>query len=242
MLLEIIATTADEAVTAALHGADRVELISAFDQGGLSPNEAVTVSVLDALKRLEQVDDKPFSRIVPVHAMVRPHSKSFVYDKADLSVMIAHIKRMRLFGIHAFVLGALKPNGRIDTDSLERLLEASGDRPVTFHRAFDEVADQETALATLTRYQQIKWVLTSGGKPSVLEAVGQIIRLIELSKEHAVTIMPGSGLTVPSLPAFIQATRACAVHLGTGVRKGGIDAPIDGTLVRQARQFLDPSI
>jgi copper homeostasis protein len=239
MLLEIIATTADEAVTAALHGADRVELISAFDQGGLTPREADTISVLDALKRLEQSDNTSDSKIIPVHAMIRPHSKSFVYDKADLSVMTAHIKRMRLLGIHAFVLGTLRPNGMIDTDSLERLLEAAGDRPVTFHRAFDEAADQEAALSTLTRYPQIQWVLTSGGQPKAPQAVDQISRLIELSKGHAVTIMPGSGLTVSSLPAFIQATGARAVHLGTGVRNGGITAPVEGALVRQARHSLD---
>ena len=239
MLLEIIATSADEAVTAASYGADRVELISAFEQGGLSPQEDVTLTTIEALKRFEQSDNAPISKIIPIHAMVRPHSKSFVYDKADLSVMITELKNLHRLGVHAFVLGTLRSNGTIDTEALERLLDAAGDRPVTFHRAFDEVHDQEAALTTLLEYPQIKWVLTSGGKPSVLQAVNQISRLIELSKGQTITIMPGSGLSVASLPDFVQATGAQAVHLGTGVRYGGTDTPIDGALVQQARQLLD---
>ncbi|MGM0881702.1 MAG: copper homeostasis protein CutC [Bacillota bacterium] len=241
MLLEVIATTADEAVTAAVHGADRIELISAFDQGGLTPHETITVAVLEALKRLETADDfeRP-SKQVPIHAMVRPHSKSFVYDKADLSTMIDQIKHLRQLGVHAFVLGTLLPNGTIDEDSLQRLLEAADERPVTFHRAFDEAADQEEALSVLLRFPQIKWVLTSGGKRSVLDAVERISRLIELSNTYSLTIMAGSGLTVPSLPQFVQATGVQAVHLGTGVRSGGnIDGEIEGKLVRQARTYLD---
>lgn len=237
MLLEIIATTADEAVTAVTHGADRVELISAFDQGGLSPSETQITSVLDALKKLEQTNPNP--KMIPVHAMIRPHSSSFVYDKADLSEMVKQIAKMRSLGVHAFVLGTLDAHGMIDTSSLERLLEAAGDRPVTFHRAFDEAADQEEALFTLMKYPQIKWILTSGGQPSVLDAVGQIKSLIELSSGGGITIMPGSGISVASLPGFISATGARAVHLGTGVRTGGIHSPIDGSLVMQARQALE---
>ncbi|RCW48108.1 copper homeostasis protein CutC [Paenibacillus prosopidis] len=240
MLLEVIATTADEAVTAAVHGADRIELISAFDQGGLTPNETITVAVLEALKRLETADDVRASKKVPIHAMMRPHSKSFVYDKADLSTMIAQIKHMRQLGVHAFVLGTLLPNGTIDEESLQRLLEAADERPVTFHRAFDEAADQEEALRVLLRFPQIKWVLTSGGKRSVLDAVERISRLIELSNPYGLTIMAGSGLTVPSLPQFVQATGVQAVHLGSGVRTGGsINGEIDAKLVRQARTYLD---
>ncbi|MDQ8735047.1 copper homeostasis protein CutC [Paenibacillus sp. LHD-38] len=239
MLLEIIATTADEAVTASLHGADRVELISAFDQGGLSPNEDTIVAVVEALKRLEQSNSTPFPKTTPIHVMVRPHSQSFVYDEADLRDMIAYMGKARRLGIHAFVLGCLRPDGEIDTGALERLLEAAGDLPITFHRAFDEIADQEDALSTLMKYLQIKWLLTSGGKPSVIDAVDQIIRLNDQSYGHAITIMPGSGLTVASLPAFLAATKSQAVHLGTGVRNGGVTAPIDGALVRTARQILD---
>lgn len=240
MLLEVITTNADEAVTAAVHGADRIELISAFDQGGLTPEETITALVLEALKRLETADDVRASKKVPIHAMVRPHSKSFVYDKADLSTMIAQIKHMRQLGVHAFVLGTLLPNGTIDEESLQRLLEAADERPVTFHRAFDEAADQEEALHVLLRFPQIKWVLTSGGQRSVLDAVDLISRLIELSNPYGLTIMAGSGLTVPSLPQFVQATGVQAVHLGTGVRSGGsIDGEIDAKLVRQARTYLD---
>lgn len=240
MQLEIIATTADEAVTATVHGADRIELISAFDQGGLTPDETITAAVLEALKRLETHANERPSNEVPIHAMVRPHSKSFVYDKADISTMDAQIKCMRRLGVHAFVLGTLLPNGSIDEDSLQRLLEAADESPITFHRAFDEVPDQEEALNVLVRYPQIKWVLTSGGQRSVLNAADRICRLIELSSTYGLTIMAGSGLTVASLPLFIQTTGVQAVHLGTGVRRGGnIDGEIDGELVRQARTCLD---
>ncbi|MGO4546669.1 copper homeostasis protein CutC [Paenibacillus sp. 2TAB23] len=239
MLLEIIATTADEAVTAALHGADRIELISDFEQGGLSPNIDVVVEVVEALKRLEQSNSSAFPRIIPIHAMVRPHSQSFVYDETDLQEMITYMRSLQSKGIHAYVLGTLHTDGTIDIQSLERLLDAAGDIPVTFHRAFDEVADQQEALSMLFQYPQIKWILTSGGKPSVIDATEQIVRLIEQTNGHDITILPGSGLTVAALPSFLSATKAQAVHLGTGVRHAGTTTPIDGSLVRSARQILD---
>ncbi|WP_424768553.1 copper homeostasis protein CutC [Paenibacillus sp. sgz302251] len=37
----------------------------------------------------------------------------------------------------------------INQNALEKLLQAAGERPVTFHRAFDEVKDPEEALALL---------------------------------------------------------------------------------------------
>ncbi|CAM4292231.1 copper homeostasis protein CutC [Paenibacillus alkaliterrae] len=240
MLLEVIATTEDEAFTAAAHGADRIELISAFEQGGLTPDRMVAVAVIERLKQTEQSDTQPFAKKIPVHAMVRPHSRSFIYDKKDISEMIAQIRQLRQLGVHALVMGALKADHKIDTESLQRLLDAAGELPVTFHRAFDEVDDQEEAVITLSQYPQIKWILTSGGNTNVLQAVQRIKRLVKLSESFELTIMPGSGLTIASLPEFIEATKAQAVHLGTGVRiDGRIDGQIDGSLVRRARDILD---
>lgn len=245
MQLEIIATSVDDALTASRNGADRIELINAFNEGGLTPDKGLVYSVLEAMKR-DREDSEPShppAKACAVHVMIRPHSRSFVYDKADVQSMREQIKSLIPLGIDAFVLGALNSDHTIDDETLQRLLDTAEGRPVTFHRAFDHITDQEKALDILMRYPQVKWILTSGGQSSALQAVDRLRRLNELSQTHQLTIMAGSGLTIPALPQFLKDTAVTAVHLGTGVRQARhIDGAVEADLIRQARVCLDSQL
>ncbi|WP_409344372.1 copper homeostasis protein CutC [Paenibacillus sp. MBLB4367] len=226
MLLEVIATSVADARLAETHGADRIELISGIREGGVTPSAGLIEQVLGAVS-------------IPVHVMVRPHANSFCYDEDDLQTMLKDIQLIRKLGAAGIVVGALTAERRVDEAALNRLLDAAEGLSITFHRAIDEAADQEEALRVLGRYPQIRRILTSGGKPSALDAREQIVKLDGLCKELSITLLAGSGLTVDTLDAFIRDTGVSEVHMGTGVRlQGDALRTIDPEKLRAAANIV----
>lgn len=226
MILEVIATNASEAKMAEQSGADRIELITTMLEGGLTPSYGCIEEVVNAVS-------------IPVQVMVRPHSMSFSYNDADLRTMCKDVQMIKRLGATGVVVGMLNSEKEIDTKSLERILEVAGELDITFHRAFDEVKDQEEALTTLKQYPQIKRILTSGGKQSAWEALGRIEHLVSLTQHSSLTIMAGSGLKVDTIQEFVARTGVKEVHFGTGVRRNQQALePIDPERVRRLKSRI----
>ncbi|MCE4542267.1 MULTISPECIES: copper homeostasis protein CutC [unclassified Caballeronia] len=226
-LLEVIATTVSDARAAERGGADRLELITAMGEGGLTPSIGLIESVVDAVG-------------IPVNVIVRPHSRSFVYDADDYAVMLRDVRAIAKTGANAIVAGMLRANGDIDTDGLARVVEAADGLPFTFHRAFDETRDLLAAFDTLLRFETVTNVLTSGGRPSVLESEATIARLVERAAGTRCAVLAGAGLTVEAVAPFVASTGVRAVHFGSGVRVDGKGlAPVDEGRVRRVRTLLD---
>lgn len=165
---------------------------------------------------------------IPVDVMVRPHSRSFVYGKADLQTMEAEVRAIAGSGAVGIVFGALNGNRTIDEAALERMLALASGLDVTFHRAFDELADQQAGLRTLMRYPQVSRVLTSGGPQPAPEAVPDIRELVETACGSSLCILAGHGLTLETIERFVAETGVTEVHFGSAVRLGGNGlAPLD---------------
>jgi copper homeostasis protein len=227
LLLEVIATTAAEALEAAQNGADRIELIDSLAEGGLTP-------------RLDTIEETVATVGVPVHVMVRPHSRTFCYDEEDVRVMLATIREIRRIGAAGIVVGALTANRRIDAGVMNRLMEEADGMAVTFHRAFDEVPDQLEALEQLSRLPLVNRVLTSGGAPNALWAREQIRRLVVASEKTKVNVLAGGGLTIEALAGFVADTGVREVHFGSAVRVDGKPShPIDPAKIREVRRILN---
>lgn len=228
MKVEIISYTLADAKLAAAGGADRLELITAPVEGGLTPSAGLVQAVREATD-------------LELRVMIRPHSRHFHYDEDDLTTMEQEIAAFRHLGIDGYVLGLLTPERAIDTLGLERLLHAAEGLPVTFHRAFDEADQLDTALLTISRYPQITHILTSGGQASVLEAADTIKSLQSLSRQvKGPILLPGAGLNADSLEAFLSDTQVSEFHMGSGVRNHGqILEPIDPLLLKRVRAISD---
>lgn len=226
MKLEVIATCMDDALRAEENGADRLELITAITEGGLTPGIGLVQQVVRSVH-------------LPVHVMVRPHSRSFKYDKHDLDTMIAEIKAIAAAGAAGIVVGALADDGRIDEAALEAMLPWAEGMQVTFHRAFDELEDQLAGVRTLLRYPAITRVLTSGGPKPAPEAVPAIRRLVEATQGTTLRILAGSGLTPEGIDTFIEQTGVTEVHFGSAVRHGRSSlSPIDPAQLRALSDSL----
>ena len=226
MILEVIATSIKDAIVAAENGADRIELVSGIAEGGLTPSYGLIKGVVNTID-------------IPVNVMIRPHSLSFCYNKEDLTTMIEDIKVVRKLGAKGIVLGSLKRDSTIDTTALSQLLSVAGELDVTFHRAFDEVNDQEEALTTLFGFPQVNRILTSGGRQNVLDATNQINKLVGLTSNKSCNIIAGSGLTIDNLKEFIDKTTVKEIHFGSGVRfNGHALEPIDSDRVRSVINMI----
>jgi copper homeostasis protein len=226
-LLEVIATTVSDARAAERGGANRLELITAMGEGGLTPSIGLIESVVEAVG-------------IPVNVIVRPHSRSFVYDADDYAVITRDVRAIAKTGANAIVVGMLRENGAIDTEGLVRVNEAADGLPLTFHRAFDEARDLFEAFETLLQFDAVTNVLTSGGKPSVLEAEATIAKLVERAEGMRCTVLAGAGLTVDAVAPFVASTGVAAVHFGSGVRVDGKSlAPVDEDRVRRVRALLN---
>ncbi|KUP26216.1 copper homeostasis protein CutC [Paenibacillus sp. DMB5] len=228
MLLEVIATTVNDAVTAERHGADRIELITGMLEGGLTPSLGLIEAVREAVS-------------IPVRVMVRPHAQSFCYDAEDVALMLRDIRHIRAVGGLSLVIGMLRVDRSIDKELLERVLEAADGMDMTFHRAFDEIPDQLAALNVLSCYKQITDVLTSGGKATAPEGAERIAVLQRLSSiQRQPSILAGSGLTAEGLKDFLEKTAVRSVHFGSAVRVDGNPLrPVDPGRLEAVRQILN---
>jgi copper homeostasis protein len=234
VLLEVIATTVADARIAREAGADRLELITAMGEGGLTPSVGLIEAVVGAVAT-------PAAGM-PVNVIVRPHSRSFVYDADDYAVMLRDVRAVKAAGANGIVIGMLNANGEIDRDGLARAIEAADGLDITFHRAFDETRDLREALDVLLGFDAVTSVLTSGGKPSVLQAESTIRELVRQARGSHCTVLAGAGLTVEAIAGFVSATQVDAVHFGSGVRVGGNGlAPVDAEKVAQVRASLNAS-
>jgi copper homeostasis protein len=227
VLLEVIATTVADARLAAQAGADRLELVTAMGEGGLTPSLGLIEAVVAAVE-------------IPVNVIVRPHSHSFVYDADDYAVMLRDVRAVKAAGANGVVIGMLNAAGEIDREGLARAIDAADGLAVTFHRAFDEARDLRQSLDVLLGFEAVTNVLTSGGQASVLHAEATIRELVQQAAGSHCTVLAGAGLTVDAIAGFVSRTRVDAVHFGSGVRvnSNGL-APVDADKVAKVRALLN---
>jgi copper homeostasis protein len=198
ILLEIIASTVDDCVTAESGGADRIELCAAIATGGLTPSLG---AIVEAKKRMH----------VPVMAMVRPRAGGFCYSEGDFAVMRRDAELLVEQEADGIVFGILHSDGRVDAKRCGKMLELAGGRQTVFHRAFDVVPDPFRALEELIDLGFTR-VLTSGQQKTAPEGSELIRRLVDFSRGR-IEVLPGAGIRAHNVERLIHATGCTQVHL-----------------------------
>lgn len=211
MLIEIIVTSLDEAIQAEKYGANRLELIHGFEQGGLSPQLQLSQQICAAVK-------------IPVNVMLRPHGDSFHYSNKDMQQIMLELDYLREHTqANAIVFGGLDAEAKIDCKLLELIINNKGHLGLTFHRAIDVAANTIDAYTELLNYPEIDQILTSGGKNTALDGYAQIRQMVRLNANRGYCkILAGSGVTPSNAKQLIALTKVEQIHLGTGVRENGI--------------------
>ncbi|MBY7141582.1 copper homeostasis protein CutC [Virgibacillus sp. NKC19-3] len=207
MIVEVIVQNQTEAIQAEKLGADRLELVSAISEGGLTPSYGTIKQVLPSVS-------------IPVQVMIRPHSKHFSYDKNDFAMMQDDIKAVLELGGTGIVFGALSEDGTVDEYKLKEVIALAPEMDMTFHRAFDEITDQKAAYRTLMRYSDhVKRILTSGGAPNAQAGMKALHELVKLARNtEGPEILPGGGLSLDNIKSVHQIVGAKQYHFGKAVR------------------------
>lgn len=204
MMLEIIATTVDDARRIEAGGADRIELITSLSEGGLTPSYGLIEAVVKSVA-------------IPVNVMIRPHAKSFCYTLEELAIMEKDIAMAKKLQANGVVLGVLTTQQTICTTSLERLLSHCDGLDVTFHKAIDETNPVES-IKILAKYPQITTILSSGGKGPLQNNFAVLKGMLE-NAGH-IRLLVGGGLTLDNIRTVMQEVGAPDYHFGTAVRTG----------------------
>lgn len=202
-MIEIIATTPEDARRIEACGADRIELISAFSEGGLTPSYGMIEKVVQTVR-------------IPVNIMIRPHAKSFVYTREEIDIMKKDIAAAKELGVNGIVFGALNEHGEVSEECVRELIECCSGIDITFHKAIDMLSDIVKGINVLSAYPGIKTVLTAGGKGNITENIPLLKEMIG-SSGH-INIMVGGGLNFENIRRIIEETGATEYHFGTVIR------------------------
>lgn len=208
-LLEICVDDAAGLDAAIEGGADRVELCSVLELGGLTPTPG-----LIALARQANV---------PVRVMIRPRPGDFVFSQGDVAAMRADIEAVRNAGLEGVVLGASLADGRLDTEILAALSEAASGLKRTLHRAIDLVPDMPEAVEQAIALG-FDTILTAGRARTAPEGVEQLA-LAHRVAAGRITIMAGSGINAASAGALLDQVPLSALHASCGESAAPASAP-----------------
>ena len=234
MQLEIAVTSALGARTAAEGGADRVELCTVLELGGVTPSEGLLERTLEAG--------------LPVSVLVRCRPGDFVYCDDEIDTMVAEARAVVRAGATGIVVGALTEAGDFDREATLRVAEAgrqvNPDCTVIFHRAIDTVAEPLRVFQSLLDSGFLfDRVLTSGTAERAVDGIDTIRRLAELAPA-GMEILAGGGVTVPTIGQLIVAG-AGGIHLSAKVllRHGADDRyRTDLETVKAARAAVDAAV
>lgn len=198
ILVEVCVDNAESAIIAGRAGADRLELCSALELGGLSPSKGLMEYVISHSK-------------LPVNVLIRPRSGDFLYSKAEYNVIKSDIFAAKVAGAAGIVIGMLNSDGTIDTCRMKEVIEICSPLPVTFHRAFDMTPDPYIALENIIELGCAR-LLTSGRRRTASGGAALIAELV-VKASGRIIIMPGAGINVKNFVELVEATGCTEFHL-----------------------------
>ncbi len=196
-----------QSVRAAIQGgAHRVELCQALGLDGLTPSAGMIASAVEMG--------------ILVQVLIRPREGDFVYSKDEVLCMQRDIRLAKRLGANGVVIGALKPDGSIDEETVRRLVGEAEGLSITFHRAFDVCSQPEEALEQIISLGCHR-LLTSGQAPTAEQGIPLLRKLVEQSAGRII-IMPGAGVNPQNAHRILSDTGAREIH-GSLRRDGHTD-------------------
>ena len=173
-----------QSVRAAMEGgAHRVELCEALEVDGLTPSAEMMAEAIGLG--------------IPVQVLIRPRQGDFVYEEAEVQSMLEGIRLAKRLGANGVVIGALKPDGSIDEETVRRLVAEAKGLSITFHRAFDVCARPMEALEQIIALGCHR-LLTSGQAPTAEQGIPLIKRLVGQGEGSASC---PALVSIPGMPA-----------------------------------------
>ena len=197
ILIEVAMESVEDAIAAEEGGADRLELCSALDLGGLTPS----LGMYDAVRHVSKL---------PVFVMIRPRSGDFVYSEYEIAVMKRDIAYFLPLKPDGFVFGILHADATINHNACRDLIVAASGVPCTFHRAFDRTANNLQALDDCVALG-FKRILTSGRAADAIAGIRNLTQLAEQA-EGRIGLLPCGRIRQDNVAEIVRQTSFREIH------------------------------
>jgi copper homeostasis protein len=216
-LLEVIACSVADAVEAQQGGAGRLEIVSDFARGGMTPPVSLVKEIITVVS-------------LPVRVMLRESDGYEIADEAErkhLSEAAIEFSNLRIDG---FVLGFLRSRS-VDIELTRTILDCAPGLKATFHHAFEE-AEPFQAIREIKEIKQVDRILTFGGTGNWQEKSECLARYQKEARPE-IEIIAGGGLDAESIKTINQLTDIREFHVGRAARASArVDAPVQAARVK----------
>ncbi len=198
-MVEVCCGCVEDCIVAQAGGADRIELNSALQLGGLTPSVA-------SLKLAKQKVN------IPIVAMVRPRSSGFCYSEIEKDVMFDDAKILLEAGADGLAFGFLSEDGTVDEQNTAKMCDLihSYNKEAVYHRAFDCTVDPIAAMDALVACK-VDRVLTSGQYELAPEGIAMLKHLSELYKGK-IELLAGAGVNETNAAKIMKEANITQVH------------------------------
>jgi len=159
--------------------ANRIELCSRLDIGGLTPS---IFQIKQSLKKIS----------IPVKVMIRCRGGNFNYSTKEIDEMLNDIQKVKKLGVKEIVFGALDKNNFIDLDLMKVFSLEAFPMRITFHKAIDLTENIKSEIEKLSKFKNVNSVLTSGGELTAEKGKQTLKEIIQDFKGQINIIAAGS--------------------------------------------------
>jgi copper homeostasis protein len=223
-LLEVIVASVADSIEAEAGGADRLELLIAPELGGLTPPLELVQRVIETVK-------------TPVRVMVRDRPTMSVESRAELEALRRKAVEFARLAIEGIVCGFAR-DGRIDGDALSEIVSAVPHTPITFHRAFDTVSDEEEAIRILKQFPTVNRVLSRTHGEGINPRLESAVTLAQTLGPE-IGLIFAAGLDAIHLEGRIPETSHMEIHVGRAARSDRTPAgPVSRAEVAALKRML----
>lgn len=222
--LEVIACSVADAVAAEHGGATCLEVISHFEQDGLSPPLALVQAILDAVR-------------ISIRVMLRLRDSFTLESEREWDQLCDLASAYAQIGVAGVIVGWVR-NREVDAVATARILACALPLKATFHRAFETVGDPLSAIATLKSMPQIDRVLLNGGT-GTWEDKAERLSDVERHGQPQLHVLVGGGVDRSAIETVCARTPIRAFHLGRAVREPPtVAGVVSAERVREMRRCL----
>ena len=170
---------------------DRIELCSALDLGGLTPD----YHFVEYAASLHN----------DVHVLIRPRQGNFLYSDIEKKNIESNIDVFAKLGVKGVVFGALDKNNDIDYTFVKIMSERckTYGLEATFNRAFDFSNDYEKSLDIL-EHLCFHRVLTAGCKTIFNDGVEKVKNIVDFTSNYNLGIIAAGSICVDNMQQIVN--------------------------------------
>jgi len=188
-LAECCANSIQSAINGEKGGANRIELCTNLELGGLTPKRD---DIFQAKKKLN----------IPLHVLIRPRAGDFVFTENEILQILSDIQFCKTVDCEGVVIGSLKKDGSINMKQTKQMVRAAAPMRVTFHRAFDEGNNLRKNLEDVIACG-CDTLLTAGQSENIHSVISNLEQLVTLAKGR-IAILAGSGVNHTTAEALYK--------------------------------------